>query len=156
MNVHSIFMLVAKLNSKNWYQPRYLSIGECLKKLWYIFIMESVQFSHSVVLTIFEPMDCSMPGFPAHHQLLELAKIHVHRSRWYHPIISSSVIPFSSCLQSFLGTESFPSSQFFPSDDQITGVSDSPSVLPMNIMEYCSTMKRNRLYMHNLGESTGN
>ena len=46
-------------------------------------------------------MDCSTPGFPVHHQLLELAQTHVHRVKWCHLTISSSVIPFSPCLQSF-------------------------------------------------------
>ena len=40
---------------------------------------KSVQFSRSVVSDSLQPMDCSMPGFPVHHQLLELAQIHVHR-----------------------------------------------------------------------------
>ena len=54
-------------------------------------------------------------------------------SWWCHPIISSSVIPFSSCLQSFLASGSFPVSQFFTSGGQTIGVSASASILPMNI-----------------------
>ena len=54
-------------------------------------------------------------------------------SRWCHPTISSSVVPFSSCLQSFPASGSFPVSQFFPSGDQSIGASASASVLPMNI-----------------------
>ena len=54
-------------------------------------------------------------------------------SRWCHPTISSSVIPFSSCPQSFPASGSFPVSQFFTSGGQSIGVSASPSVLPMNI-----------------------
>ena len=54
-------------------------------------------------------------------------------SRWCHPTISSSVIPFSSCLQSFPASVSFPMSQFFASGGQSIGVSASASVLPMNI-----------------------
>ena len=50
-----------------------------------------------------------------------------------HPTISSSVIPFSSCLQSLPSLGSFPMSQFFTSGDQSIGVSASASVLPMNI-----------------------
>ena len=50
-----------------------------------------------------------------------------------HPTISSSVIPFSSCLQSFPASGSFPMSQFFISDGQSIGVSASASILPMNI-----------------------
>ena len=55
--------------------------------------------------------------------------------RWCHPTISSSVIPFSSCLQSFPASESFPRSQFFASGGQSIGVSASTSVLPMNIQD---------------------
>jgi len=57
-------------------------------------------------------------------------------SRWCHPTISSSVIPFSSRLQSFLASGSFPMSQFFASGDQSIGVSASASVLPMNIQDW--------------------
>ena len=54
-------------------------------------------------------------------------------SRWCHPAISSSVVPFSSCLQSFPASGSFPMTQFFASGGQNVGVSVSASVLPMNI-----------------------
>ena len=57
-------------------------------------------------------------------------------SRWCHPAISSSVIPFSSCLQSFPTSGSFPISQLLISDGQSIGVSASASVLPMNIQEW--------------------
>ena len=56
-------------------------------------------------LTLCDPMDCSMPGFPVHHWLLELAQTQVH------PTISSSVIPFSSCLQSFPASASIFSNE---------------------------------------------
>ena len=55
-------------------------------------------------------------------------------SWWCHPTISSSVIPFSSCLQSFPASESFPVSQFFASGGQSVGA--SASVLPMNIQDW--------------------
>ena len=54
-------------------------------------------------------------------------------SRWCHPTISPSVIPFSSCLQSFPASESFPGSQYFTSDGLSIGVSASASGRPMNI-----------------------
>ena len=54
-------------------------------------------------------------------------------SWWYHPTISSSVTPFSSCPQSFLASGSFLMSQLFPSCGQSTGASALASVLPMNI-----------------------
>ena len=57
-------------------------------------------------------------------------------SWWCHPITSSSVIPFSSCLQSFPASGSFPVSQFFASGGQSIGVSASSSVLPMNIQHW--------------------
>ena len=57
-------------------------------------------------------------------------------SQWCHPTISSSVIPFSSCLQSFPASGSFPMSQFFASGGQSIGASASASVLPMNIQDW--------------------
>ena len=57
-------------------------------------------------------------------------------SRWCHPTISSSVIPFSSCLQSFPASGSFPMSQFLASGSQSIGASASPSVLPMNVRDW--------------------
>ena len=57
-------------------------------------------------------------------------------SQWHHPTNSSSVIPFSSCLQSFPVSGSFPINQFFASGGQSIGVSASASVLPMNIQDW--------------------
>ena len=57
-------------------------------------------------------------------------------SRWCHPTISPSVVPFSSHLQSFPASGSFQMSQFFPSGGQSIGVSASASVLPMNIQDW--------------------
>ena len=81
-----------------------------------------------------DPMDCNTPGFPVYHQLPELAQTHAHRVG--HPTISSSVIPFSSCLQSFPASRSFPVSQFFTLGGQSIGVSASASVLPVNIQDW--------------------
>ena len=82
-----------------------------------------------------DSMDCSTPGFPVHHQLLELAQTLVQLSRWCHPTVSSSVIHFS-CLQSFPASGSFPVGQFFTSGGQRTGVSASASVLPKNTQDW--------------------
>ena len=81
-----------------------------------------------------DPMDCSTPGFPIHYQLKEPTQT-CPLSQWCHPI-SSSVVPVSSCLQSFPASESFPVSQFFESGGQSIGVSVSASVLPMNIQDW--------------------
>ena len=56
-------------------------------------------------------------------------------SRWCHPTISSSVVPFSYCPRSFPASGSFPMSQLFASDGQNTGVSASTSVLPINTQD---------------------
>ena len=72
-------------------------------------------------------MDCSTPGFPVHHQLPGLTQT-CPLSRWCHPTISSSVVPFSFCLQPFPALGSFPRSQLFTSGGQSIG--DSASVLP--------------------------
>ena len=55
---------------------------------------------------------------------------------WYHPTISSSILPFSSCLQSFPASRSFQMSQFFTSGGQSIGVSASAAVLPVNIQDW--------------------
>ena len=57
-------------------------------------------------------------------------------SQWCYPTISSSVIPFFSCLQSFPASGSFQMSHFFASGSQSIGVSASASVLPMNIQDW--------------------
>ena len=57
-------------------------------------------------------------------------------SQWCHSTISSSVVPFSSCLQSFPASGSFPMSQFFTSGGQSIGISASASVLPVNIQDW--------------------
>ena len=57
-------------------------------------------------------------------------------SHWYHPTISSSVIPFSSCHQSFPASGYFPMSQFFTSGGKNIVASGSASVLPMNIQDW--------------------
>ena len=57
-------------------------------------------------------------------------------NRWCHPTISSSVIPFSSCPQSFPASESFQMSQLFTSGGQSIGVSTSTLVLPMNTQDW--------------------
>ena len=84
--------------------------------------------------TLCDPMDCSTPGFPVHHQLPELTQTHVH---WVSDAIQPShpVIPFSR-LQSFPASGSFSMTQFFASGGQSTGVSASAVVLPMNIQEW--------------------
>ena len=99
---------------------------------------ERYQFSSVAqsCLTLCNPMNLSTPGLPVHHQLLEFAQTQRPSSRWCHPAISSSVVPFSSCPQSLPASESFPVSQLFAWSGQSIGVSASISVLPMNIQDW--------------------
>ena len=94
--------------------------------------LEGVQFSSVIQScpTLCDSMDCSMPGLPVHHQLWEFFQTHIH------PTISSSVSPFSSCLQSFPASGSFQMSQFFASGGQGIGVSASASVPPLNTWDW--------------------
>ena len=93
--------------------------------------VSSVQFSCSVVSDSLQPharLQCPLPTAGVYSNSCPL-------SRWCHPTISSSVIPFSSCLQSFPASGSFQMSQFFASGGQSVGVSASISVLTMNIQD---------------------
>ena len=83
--------------------------------------------------TLCNPMECSMPGFPVFHYLQRVCSNVCPLSRWCHPVISSSVVPFSSCLQSFPESGSFPIVWLFASGGQSIGASASVSVLLMNI-----------------------
>ena len=83
--------------------------------------------------TLCDPMNCSTPGFPVHHQLLELPQTHVHQVSDAIQLSHSLLVPFSSHLQPFPASESFPMNQFFTSGGQSIGATASASVFPMNI-----------------------
>jgi len=85
--------------------------------------------------TLCNPIDYSAPGFPVHQQLLELSNS-CPSSWWCYLASSSSVVPFSSCPQSFPASGSFQVSRFFTSGGQNIGVSASASVLLMNIWDW--------------------
>ena len=73
---------------------------------------QSVSSVAQLCPTLCNPMDCSTPGFPVYHRLLKLAQTQVDWVGDAIQPISSSVVPFSSCLQSFSASGSFPMSQF--------------------------------------------
>ena len=111
-----------------------------MKMLHYV-IETSIQFSSVTQScpTLCDPMDCSTPGLPVHHQLPEVVGVYSDSfplSRWCHPTILSSVVPFSSCPKSFPASGSFQVSQFFALGGQSIGASASASVLPMNIQDW--------------------
>ena len=80
------------------------------------------------------PMSCSMPGFLVFHLLPDACSNSCPLNWWCHPTILSSVIPFSSCIQSFLASGFFPMSWLFSSGGQSFGA--SASVPPMNIQHW--------------------
>ena len=96
----------------------------------------SVQFSCSVMSDSLRPHEPqhTRPPRPSPTPGVHLNSCPL--SRWCHPVISSSVVPFSSCPQSFPGSGSFPMSHFFASGGQSFGVSASTSVLPMNTQDW--------------------
>jgi len=112
------------------------NVGKAMGKLELLTCTQLVRgraFIHSLILC--DPReDCSTPGLPVLHYFLELAHSHVHGvSDAIPPTISSCVVPFSSRLQSFPASGSFPMSQLFSSSGLSIGASASASVLPMNI-----------------------
>ena len=82
--------------------------------------------------TLCDPVNCSTPGLPVHHQLPEFTQTHIHRLGDAIQPSHSSVIPISSCPQPLPASESFPMSQLFASGGQSTGVSALASFLPKN------------------------
>ena len=95
----------------------------------------SVQFSRSVVSNSLQPYGLHTRS-PCPSPTPWDCSSSCPLSQWCHPTISSSVVPFSSHLQSFPAWGSFPMSQFFTSGGQNIGVSASSSVLPMNIQDW--------------------
>ena len=99
-------------------------------------IFSSVQFSHSVMSNSSQPHGPQHARPPCPSPTLRVYSNSSPLSQWCHPTISSSVIPFSSCPQSFPVSGSFPMSQLFTSGGQSIAVSASASVLPMNIQDW--------------------
>ena len=96
----------------------------------------SVQFNHSVVSSSLRPHRLQHARLPCPSPTLRACSNSCPLCQWCHPTILSSVIPFSSCLQSFPASVSFPMSQFFASGGQRIGVSASASILPMSIQDW--------------------
>ena len=101
-----------------------------------LFSLSFSQFSHSVVSNSLQSHELQHTMLPCSSPTPRACSNSCPSSRWHHPIISSSVAPFSSCPQSFPASGSFPMSQFFTSGGQSIGVSASTSVLPMNTQNW--------------------
>ena len=101
-----------------------------------LLFLSSVQFSHSVVSDSLQPHESQHARPPCPSPTPGIYPNSCPLSRCCHPTIKSSVIPFSSCLQSFPTTGSFQMSQLFASGGQNIGVSASTSVLSMNTQDW--------------------
>ena len=127
--------------SPNWFLPHYpcflpFILPTADRMILYTYI-SSIQFSRSVVFDSLRPhgrQRHARPPCPS--KAPRVCSNSCPLSWWCHPTISSSVVPFSSCLQSFPASGSFPVSQFFASCGQSIGVSASVEVLPMNIQDW--------------------
>ena len=129
--MHDIHLLNVKFYASFFHSPLSPSLRGSLALLCFLPLVQSVSSVAQLCPNLCDPMDCSTPSFPVHHQMPELAQTQAHWSVTY-PTISSSVVPFS-CLQSFPTSGSFTVNQFFTSGGQSIGVSASASVLPVNI-----------------------
>ena len=122
----------------SWVSIKILCFTVCELENWEVLSKgaQSVQFNHSVMsnsLRHHKPQHarppCSSPTPGVHLNPCPL-------SRWCYPTVSSSVVPFSSCSQSFSASGSFQMSQLFASCGQSIGVSALASVLPMNTQDW--------------------
>ena len=120
---------IALMDMEDWL---YLSTSESKLSL----VCHSVQFSRSVMSNSSWPHGLQHARPPCPSPTPGVYPNSCPLSWWCHATISSSVIPFSSCLQSFPASGSFQMSQLFTSGGQSIGVSASASVLPMNIQDW--------------------
>ena len=117
----------------------------------YVFIyipVQSAQFSRSVVSDSLRSHGPQHARPPRPWQIPGVYANSCPFRKWCHPTISSSVILFFSCLQSFPASGSFQTSQLFASDGQSIGVSASASVLPMNIQDWFPLGWTGRISLH--------
>ena len=96
-------------------------------------LVEPVVIVLQLCLALCDPMDCGTPDFPLSPSP-GLCSNSCPLRKWCHPTISYSVVPFSSCPQSFPASGSFPMCQLFESCVQNTGTSES--IFPMNIQDW--------------------
>ena len=122
-----------KKKSLSFYIINYIKIVYITAKQ---FRQNRVWFSCSVVSDSLQPRELQHPGPPCPSPAPGVYPNSCLLSRWCHPTISSSVIPFSSCSQSFPASGPFPMSQLLASGGQSIGVSALASVLPMNTQDW--------------------
>ena len=133
-SLHSITIGINLYHTLKWHLPGF-SFVELLFSLSSI-LFSSVQSSCSVVSNSLQPHGPQHTRPPCPSPTTEVYPNPCPLSWWYHPTISSSVVPLSSCPQSFPASGSSQMSQLFASGGQSTGVSASTSVLPMNTQDW--------------------
>ena len=119
-----------------WENDYFFLPFKILLSFWLVYNLSSGQFSRSVMSSSLRPHEphharppCPSPTPGPYPNSCPL-------SQWCHPTISSSVIPFSSCPQSFPASGCFQMSQFFTSGGKSIGISASTSVLPVNAQDW--------------------
>ena len=120
------------MNNQGWSLLEVLLRDKQMIHLWFIKDDSSVQFNRSVMSNSLQPHEPQHARPPCPTQTPEVYSNSCPSSRWCHPAISSSDVPFSSCPQSLPASGSFQMSQLFTWGGQSIGVSASASVLPMN------------------------
>jgi len=129
-----------KIAGRNISNFRYVDdttlMAESEEELKSLLMKVKVQFSCSVVSNSLRPRGLQHTRPPCPSPTPRIYPNSCPLSRWCHPTVSSSVVPFSSCLQSFPISGSFQMSQLFTSGGQNIGVSASTSVLPMNTQDW--------------------
>ena len=143
--------------SCSFYKRKWLI--RCLFNIWLwtwcfeVSMISSVQFSHSVMSDSLWPHELQHARPPCPSSTPGVHSNSHPSSRWCHPAISSSVIPFSSCPQSLPASESFPINQLFAWGGQSTGVSALASVLPMNTQDWSPSEWTGRISLQSKGLS---
>ena len=116
-------------------------------------MVDSVQFSHSVMSNSLQPHESQHTRPPCPSPTPEVHSNSRESSQWCHPAISSSVIPLSSCPQSLPESESFPMSQLFAWGGQSTGVSALASFLPKKSQDWSPFHFSNHKFVFEICES---
>ena len=130
--LESEFSTLREFSNEDRNLQRYIRGFVYIKALFLI----RIKFSCSVMSDSLRPNGLQHARLPCPSPNPGVCSNSCPSSWWCHPTISSSVIPFSSCLQSFPASGSLPMSQFFASSGQSIGVSALASVFPMNIQDW--------------------
>ena len=132
--IHSFIKTEDFLLSSNFFKLQFHQNDLSTTK--FLAVSQSVQFSCSVVSDSLQPHEPQHARPPCPSPTLRVHPNPCPLSQWCHPTISSSIIPFSSCPQSFPASGYFQMSQLFASGGQSIGVSASTSVLPKNTHDW--------------------